>query len=68
MIFPDSSLWQVNPSSGWVKAKGIKLGRPKGPGKSKLDKFNDEIVALLKKWINKIIRSKEIWNNLAQSL
>jgi DNA invertase Pin-like site-specific DNA recombinase len=29
------------------KAAGIKLGRPKGPGKSKLDKFKPEIVALL---------------------
>ena len=30
------------------KAQGIKLGRPKGPGKSKLDKHQEEIVALLK--------------------
>ena len=29
------------------KAQGIKLGRPKGPGKSKLDKFKPEIEALL---------------------
>lgn len=29
------------------KAKGIKLGRPKGPGKSKLDKYRLEIEALL---------------------
>lgn len=29
------------------KAMGIKLGRPKGPGKSKLDKFKPEIEALL---------------------
>lgn len=29
------------------KAMGIKLGRPKGPGKSKLDKFRPEIEALL---------------------
>lgn len=29
------------------KAQGIKLGRPKGPGKSKLDKFRLEIEALL---------------------
>lgn len=28
------------------KAKGVKLGRPKGPGKSKLDKYHEEIVAL----------------------
>ena len=29
------------------KAAGVKLGRPKGPGKSKLDQHKDEIVALL---------------------
>jgi len=29
------------------KANGAKLGRPKGPGKSKLDKYKLEIVALL---------------------
>jgi DNA invertase Pin-like site-specific DNA recombinase len=29
------------------KEKGIPLGRPKGPGKSKLDKFRPEIEALL---------------------
>ena len=29
------------------RAKGVKLGRPKGPGKSKLDKYHEEIVALL---------------------
>ena len=29
------------------KAAGIKLGRPKGPGKSKLDKYRPEIEALL---------------------
>jgi len=28
--------------------KGIKLGRPKGPGKSKLDQYKDEIIALMK--------------------
>jgi DNA invertase Pin-like site-specific DNA recombinase len=29
------------------KAAGVKLGRPRGPGKSKLDQFRPEIVALL---------------------
>ncbi len=29
------------------KAKGMPLGRPKGPGKSKLDKFRPEIEVLL---------------------
>ncbi len=31
-----------------AKAKGKQLGRPRGPGKSKLDKHRDEIIALLK--------------------
>ena len=31
-----------------AKARGVRLGRPKGPGKSKLDPHRDEIVALLK--------------------
>ena len=30
------------------KAAGVKLGRPVGPGKSRLDKYKDEIIALLK--------------------
>jgi DNA invertase Pin-like site-specific DNA recombinase len=30
------------------KAMGVKLGRPKGPGKSKLDEHREEIIALLK--------------------
>ena len=30
------------------KASGVQLGRPKGPGKSKLDQHQEEIVALLK--------------------
>ncbi len=30
------------------KAQGIKLGRPRGPGKSKLDQYREEIIALLK--------------------
>ena len=30
-----------------VRARGVKLGRPKGPGKSKLDAHRVEIVALL---------------------
>lgn len=29
------------------KEAGVKLGRPKGPGKSKLDKHKEEIIALL---------------------
>lgn len=30
------------------KEAGVKLGRPKGPGKSKLDQYKEEIIALLK--------------------
>lgn len=35
------------------KAAGVRLGRPKGPGKSKLDAHRDEIVALLKTGVPK---------------
>ena len=31
----------------YVNSHGMKLGRPKGPGKSKLDKVRQEIEALL---------------------
>ena len=30
-----------------VRARGVKLGRPKGPGRSKLDVNREEIIALL---------------------
>ena len=36
------------------KAAGVKLGRPKGPGKSKLDKYREEIIALLKNGSTKV--------------
>ncbi len=35
------------------KAAGVKLGRPKGPGKSKLDPHKEEIIALLKTGVPK---------------
>ena len=35
------------------KAGGIKLGRPKGPGKSRLDPYRPEIEALLKNGFTK---------------
>jgi DNA invertase Pin-like site-specific DNA recombinase len=35
------------------KAAGVTLGRPKGPGKSKLDAHRDEIIALLKTGVPK---------------
>ena len=36
------------------KAEGVKLGRPKGPGKSKLDQHKEEIIALLNNGSTKI--------------
>lgn len=41
------------------KAQGIKLGRPKGPGKSKLDQYKDEIVALLRNGSSKVFVAKK---------
>jgi DNA invertase Pin-like site-specific DNA recombinase len=41
------------------KAAGVKLGRPKGPGKSKLDPFREEIVALLKNGSTKTYLAKK---------
>src|SRR5512137_229717 len=35
------------------KASGMKLGRPKGPGKSKLDEHREEIIALLRDGVPK---------------
>ena len=40
------------------KAAGVKLGRPKGPGKSKLDEHRDEIISLLKNGATKTFISK----------
>jgi DNA invertase Pin-like site-specific DNA recombinase len=62
------------------KAQGVRLGRPKGPGKSKLDKHRDEIIALLKNGSTKSFVAKRYntttvnlynWlkkNNLAQAI
>ena len=36
------------------KESGVKLGRPKGPGKSKLDGYREEIVALLRNGSTKV--------------
>jgi DNA invertase Pin-like site-specific DNA recombinase len=41
------------------KAQGVKLGRPKGPGKSKLDKYRDEIIALLRNGSTKVYVAKK---------
>ena len=40
------------------KELGVKLGRPKGPGKSKLDQHRDEIIALLKNGSTKVYVAK----------
>ena len=40
------------------KASGVKLGRPKGPGKSKLDQYRPEIEALLKNGSTQIFIAK----------
>jgi len=42
-----------------LKAAGTKLGRPKGPGKSKLDKYKEEIVALLRTGSSKTYIAKK---------
>lgn len=46
------------------KANGIKLGRPKGPGKSKLDEYREEIVALLKNGSTKSYVAKKYGTTL----
>ncbi|NLD38014.1 MAG: recombinase family protein [Desulfatiglans sp.] len=35
------------------KEKGVKLGRPQGPGKSKLDPYKEEIISMLKTGVSK---------------
>ncbi|NLD35773.1 MAG: recombinase family protein [Desulfatiglans sp.] len=35
------------------KAAGVQLGRPKGPGKSKLDEHREEIISMLKTGVSK---------------
>lgn len=40
-------------------AKGIKLGRPKGKGKSKLDKYKDEILKLIELKVPKTIIARQ---------
>ena len=41
------------------KKAGVKLGRPKGPGKSKLDPFKDEITSMLKVGVTKVKVAKK---------
>ena len=40
------------------RAQGVRLGRPKGPGKSKLDDHKEEIIALLKNGSTKTFVAK----------
>ena len=46
------------------KAAGITLGRPKGPGKSKLDKHKEEIISLLKTGSSKTYLAKKYGSSL----
>ena len=46
------------------KAAGVKLGRPKGPGKSKLDVYREEIIALLKNGSTKTFVAKKYGTTL----
>lgn len=46
------------------KEAGVKLGRPKGPGKSKLDAHRDEIIALLNNGSTKTFVSKKYETSL----
>jgi DNA invertase Pin-like site-specific DNA recombinase len=46
------------------KAMGIKLGRPTGPGKSKLDQHREEIIALLKNGSSKTYVAKKYGTSL----
>jgi len=46
------------------KAAGVTLGRPKGPGKSKLDEYSEEIVALLKNGSTKSYVAKKYGTTL----
>ncbi len=48
-----------------IKAQGIKLGRPKGPGKSKLDKDKDEIIKLVELKVPKTIIAKQYNTSVA---
>ena len=41
------------------QAQGVQLGRPKGPGKSKLDEHREEIIALLKNGSTKAYISRK---------
>jgi len=46
------------------KAAGVKLGRPKGPGRSKLDQYRPEIEALLKSGSSKTFIAKRYGTTL----
>ena len=47
------------------KAAGVKLGRPKGPGKSKLDKYQHEIIALLRNGSSKAFVARKYGTSTA---
>ncbi|MBM9606747.1 recombinase family protein [Desulfopila inferna] len=46
------------------RERGMRLGRPKGPGKSKLDEYREEIVALLNNGATKTYVAKKYGSTL----
>ena len=50
------------------KAAGVALGRPKGPGKSKLDQHREEILALLNNGSTKTFITKRYGSTLPNLL
>jgi DNA invertase Pin-like site-specific DNA recombinase len=50
------------------KANGVQLGRPKGPGKSKLDQYKPEIEALIKNGTTKRFIAKRYHSSEANLL
>ena len=51
-----------------ARAKGKLLGRPKGPGKSKLDKHREEIIALLKTGSKQVYIAKRYGTSAAEPI
>ena len=48
-----------------ARSKGVKLGRPKGPGRSKLDAHKSEIIALLRNGSTKTFIAERYGTSLA---
>jgi len=72
----DSQLRSLRTKEGIaaVRARGVKLGRPKGPGKSRLDPHRDEIIRLIeqgstRKYISEKfqVTGATVWNWLKKN-